>query len=129
MAVRSGAETIIGNSSILNNAQFYQHAIIGGPVNIRGFRAQRFWGKSSFYNQNELRYITNIKSRLMNAKAGLVAFFDNGRVWLPGEKSGTLHTSYGGGILIAPFYKISASVTYGISNESSLLQIGVNTLF
>jgi hypothetical protein len=129
LAVRGGFETIIGNSSIINNAQFNQHAVIGGPVNIRGFRAERFWGKTSFYNQNELRYITNIKTHLMNAKAGLLAFFDNGRVWLPGEKSKTLHTSYGGGILLAPFYKISLFATYGISNESKLLQVGVNTLF
>ena len=122
-------ETIVGNNSIVNNAQYTQHTIIGGPVNIRGFRTQRFWGKTSFYNQNELRYITNIKTHFMNAKAGLLAFFDNGRVWLPGENSGTLHTSYGGGILIAPFYKISASFTYGITNESRLLQLAVNTLF
>ena len=129
LAIRAGTETIVGNSSVINNAQFYQHAVIGGPVYIRGFRAERFWGKTSFYNQNEVRYITNIKTRLLNAKAGLLAFFDNGRVWIPGENSGTLHTSYGGGILIAPFYKISASITYGITNESRLLQVGVNTLF
>ena len=119
----------MGNSSVINNAQFNQHAVIGGPANIRGFRAERFWGKASFYNQNEIRYITNIKSYFLNAKAGLLAFFDDGRVWIPGESSNVLHTSYGGGILIAPFYKISAFIIYGISNESNLLQIGVNTLF
>lgn len=129
LAIRSGVETIIGNSSIINNAQYYQHAIIGGPIQIRGYRTERFWGKASFYNQNELRYITDIHTHLMNAKAGLLAFFDNGRVWVPGEKSNILHTSYGGGILIAPFYKLSASVTYGISKESNLLQVSINTLF
>jgi hypothetical protein len=129
LAIRGGGETIIGNKSVINNAQFLQHSIIGGPVNIRGYKAERFWGKSSFYNQNELRFITNIKSRLMNAKAGLLVFFDDGRVWLPGEQSNTLHTSYGGGVMLAPFHKISASLTYGISNETSLLQLGISTLF
>jgi hypothetical protein len=129
LAERAGIETIAGNSSVVNNAQYSQHAIIGGPVNIRGYRAERFWGKTAFYNQNELRYITTIKTHLLNAKAGLLAFFDNGRVWLPAENSGILHTSYGGGLLIAPFYKICVTVTYGITNESKLLQVGVNTLF
>ncbi|MEO7801655.1 MAG: BamA/TamA family outer membrane protein [Ginsengibacter sp.] len=129
VAIRAGGEMIIGNSSIVNNAQFNQHAIIGGPVFLRGYRAERFWGKSSFYNQNELRFITNIRSSLLNAKAGLLAFFDDGRVWLPGESSNTLHTSYGGGLMIAPFNKISASITYGISKETQVLQFVVNTLF
>lgn len=110
LAARTGIETIVGNSSVIDHAQFYQHAVIGGPVNIRGFRGERFWGKTSFYNQNELRYITSFKTRLMNAKAGLPVFIDNGKVWIPRENSGSLHTSYGGGILIAPFYKISASI-------------------
>ena len=65
----------------------------------------------------------------MNAKAGLLAFFDNGRVWMPEDTSTTLHTSYGGGILIAPFYKISMTMVYGITKETRLLQFGVNTLF
>lgn len=129
LAIKVGGEMIIGNSSVVNNAQFNQHAIIGGPVFIRGYRAERFWGKSSFYNQNDLRFITNIRSRLLNAKAGLLAFFDDGRVWLPGENSNTLHTSYGGGLIIAPFNKISATVTCGISKETKLLQFGINTLF
>jgi hypothetical protein len=129
LAERIGIETIVGNSALGSNAQYTQHTIIGGPVNIRGYRAERFWGKTSFYNQNELRYITDIKTHLMNAKAGLLVFFDNGRVWSPGENSGNLHTSYGGGLLIAPFDKISVTITYGITNESKLLQLGVNTLF
>jgi hypothetical protein len=129
LAIRSGVETIVGNSSLVNNAQFYQHAIIGGPVNVRGYRAERFWGRTSFYNQNELRYITKIKTKIMNAKAGVIAFFDNGRVWMPEDTSKTLHTSYGGGILIAPFYKICVTVVYGITKETNLLQFGINTLF
>jgi hemolysin activation/secretion protein len=128
LAIRSGVETIVGNSSLVDNAQFYQHAIIGGPVNIRGYRAERFWGKTSFYNQNELRYITDLRTYLLNAKVGILAFFDDGRVWMPKEKSNTIHTSYGGGILVAPFYKISAFIIYGITKEQNLLQFGVNTL-
>jgi hemolysin activation/secretion protein len=113
----------------LNSAEFYEHAVIGGSSNLRAFKRERFWGKSSFYNNNELRYITNIRSHLLNAKAGLLVFFDDGRVWMPGENDNNFHTSYGGGILLAPFNKISATVTYGISKESRLINFRVNKLF
>jgi outer membrane protein assembly factor BamA len=129
LAVRGGAATVAGNTSILNNAQFYEHAVIGGPQSLRGFKRERFWGKTSFYNNNELRFITDVRTILFNAKAGLLLFFDDGRVWMPHENSSMVHTGYGAGFLFAPFNKISATVTYGTSKESSLIQVRLNTLF
>lgn len=128
-AIKAGASTIVGNSSVINSAEFYEHAMIGGPLNLRGFNRERFWGKTSFYNNNELRYITNVKTHLVNGKAGILVFVDDGRVWLPNESSNAMHVGYGAGILLAPFDKISATVTYGISHESKLLQLRFNTLF
>ena len=127
MSFNFGGETILGNTEVLNSAQLYQHAVIGGPESLRGYRTERFWGKSSFHNNNELRYITNLRSYLLNAKIGLLAFFDDGRVWLPGEDSNLFHTSYGAGILLAPFNKFCAQVTYGISSEAKLIQLKFNT--
>jgi hypothetical protein len=129
LALRGGAATIIGNSAVINNAQFYQHAVIGGPNSLRGFRRERFWGKTSLYNNNELRFITDLKTRVFKAKAGLLVFFDDGRVWMPHESSNTLHTAYGAGILLAPFDKISAALTYGISKEARMIQVRINQLF
>jgi len=103
--------------------------VVGGPESLRGFKRERFWGKTSFYNNNELRYITNIKTHVLNAKAGLLVFFDDGRVWIPNEKSNTLHTAYGAGIMLAPFNKFCGTITYGISKESNLIQIKINKLF
>jgi len=128
LAIVLGGKAISGNNNVVNNAQWFQHAIIGGPENMRGYRAERFWGKSAVYNKNELRFITNLRSRLMNGKVGLLLFEDNGRVWLPGETSNTIHSSYGGGIIIVPFYKINTSFTYGITSESRLFQLSVSTL-
>jgi outer membrane protein assembly factor BamA len=128
LAIKAGAATIAGNN-ILNSANFYEHAVIGGPENLRGFYRERFWGKTSFYNNNELRYITNVKTHLVNGKAGLLVFLDDGRVWMPGEGSDVMHVGYGAGIILAPFNKISAVVTYGISHESKLLQLSFNKLF
>jgi outer membrane protein assembly factor BamA len=107
----------------------YEHAIIGGPETLRGYRMDRFWGKTAFYNNNELRFITNLRIYLLNAKAGLLAFFDDGRVWIPGEHSNDLHTSYGAGILLAPFRLLPFTITYGISDETRLFRFRINTLF
>ncbi|CAN5368304.1 hypothetical protein BH20BAC1_BH20BAC1_00710 [soil metagenome] len=120
LAIISGVATVTGNPL------FYQYPEIGGGMNLRGFQRQRFYGKTTFYNSNELRFLPEIKSYLMNGKLGLVAFVDNGRVWLPGENSDTWHMGYGGGLLIAPFNKILADITYGISNEDNVIQFRFN---
>jgi len=127
LSIKAGASTIVGNSNLLNNVQVIQYAVIGGPESLRGYRWERFWGKTAVYNNNELRFITNIKSYIMNAKVGLFAFFDNGRVWIPNESSNTIHTSYGGGVLLAPFNKIAFIVTYGVSPEEKIVQLKINT--
>jgi hypothetical protein len=127
LAVRVGGETIV-NNDVLNSGQAYEHAIVGGPRTIRGYRRERFWGKTSFYNNNELRYITNFRSYLMNGKIGFFAFFDQGRVWMPGERSNKMHISYGPGIMLVPFYKYNLSATYGITEEIRLVQLRLNRM-
>jgi len=129
LAIKAGVATLLCKSALLNSAEFYEHSIIGGPENLRAFKRERFWGKTSFYNNNELRYIGNVRTHLLNAKAGLLIFFDDGRVWMPHENAGGLHSGYGGGILLAPFNMICGTITYGISKESRLIQVRLNKLF
>lgn len=129
LVIKTGGSTVVNNSEALNTANYYEHAIIGGPVTLRGFRKDRFWGQSALYNTNDLRFITNIRTHWLNAKAGALIFFDEGRVWMPNESSRTLHTSYGCGIMLAPFRKISGTLTYGISKESRLFQATVYKIF
>jgi hypothetical protein len=129
LAIRAGGATVVGSSAVLNSAQIFQHAVIGGPETLRGYPFDRFWGKTSFYNNNELRFITNLKTYVLNAKFGLLAFFDNGRVWIPDEDSNTLHTSYGGGVMLVPFNAINLTLTYGVSKESRLFQFWINAFF
>jgi hypothetical protein len=123
LAIKAGAATIT------ETPNFYHYVSIGGAQNLRGFDRDRFWGKSAFYNNNELRFITPIRSYIMNGHIGLLAFLDDGRVWMPSETSDTWHYGYGGGLLIAPFHLLSAQVTYGISKESKYLQLQLNKYF
>ncbi len=129
ICIRAGGSTIVGPASVLNNALSVQHAIVGGFDDLRGYTLQRFWGRSAFYNNNELRFITNMRTYLLNATIGLIAFFDDGRVWMPNEDSDLMHTSYGGGLLLAPFHFASFTLTYGISDEMKLFQLRFNSLF
>jgi hemolysin activation/secretion protein len=123
LAIKTGASTISGTPL------FYQYPSIGQSYNLRGFRRERFSGKSTAYNNVELRFISKFRSYLFNGKAGLMAFMDNGRVWLPGEDSDKIHTTYGGGVLIAPFNMVSAAITYGVSDEIKMLQFRLGILF
>ena len=117
MVLLGGAQTVTGKP------EFYQYASIGGGQTFRGFRLGRFYGKSAYYNNNTLRYMKDVKGHLYRGKFGLLTFYDNGRVWYPGETSNTIHSAYGGGILLAPFNKIYGEVTYGISDEEKLIQL------
>lgn len=116
LAISAGAATVSGNP------EFYQYPAVGGGANIRGYLRDRFRGKTAFYNSNELRFITNINSYFFRGKAGLVAFFDEGRVWMPGENSNTLHHGYGAGIIVAPFNFTFLNITYAISKETTQIQ-------
>lgn len=117
LAVRNTGSTITGDP------KFYQLNAIGGSQNLRGYRRDRFRGRSSFVNNTELQYLFDFKSYLFNGKAGFVGFYDIGRVWHPAEKSDVWHSGYGAGIIIAPFNKAMFSVTAGLSKENRLLHL------
>ena len=65
----------------------------------------------------------------MNGKIGLNVFYDQGRVWNPNENSETWHTDYGAGLLLAPFNKLFANITYGISKEAKMINVRVYKSF
>ncbi len=113
--IRAGAETVTGNP------EFYQYPSIGGPI-LRGFVLDRFRGKTAVYNTNDLRFISPIHTYFFNGKAGLQVFFDDGRVWMPGENSNVWHTAYGAGIIVAPFNFLYADFNIGFSKYESSIQ-------
>lgn len=81
-----------------NGYEFFQAASIGGVDGLRGFRNQRFAGKTAYYQNTDLRYsFTEIKTRILPSTLGVFASFDYGRVWLPQDTDNFWHTSYGGG--------------------------------
>lgn len=122
LAVKTGAATLTGSP------EFYQLNRLGGGSTLRGFLRFRYYGKSAVYNQNELQWNFNVKSYLFKGKMGLLALLDNGRVWQPGETSDLWHVGVGGGLMLAPFNKISITGTYTKSNEAARINVRVGRL-
>ncbi len=122
-AVRAGGAAISGD------ANYYHLGKLGGNVNLRGYARERFYGKTSFYNNNEIRLITNTRNFIFNGKVGVFGFFDNGRVWYPAEISNKWHFGYGGGILLSPFNKVMLTATYGISEEGTQILFKAGMFF
>lgn len=124
-AVRTGVATILND-----DYEFFQANTLGGTANLRGYRRDRFAGKTSLYNNTEIRYRFNyLRGYVFRGQYGLLSFFDNGRVWMPDETSHTWHYSYGGGIWFLPYNKIAFTATYGISKEDRILVIKAGFLF
>lgn len=81
--------------------EFYQAAILGGNTGLRGYRLQRFSGKSAFAAGGDLRYsFDRFKTSFLPFQIGVFGGYDIGRVWTQGEESSLWHDSYGGGIWV-----------------------------
>ena len=116
--------TSFGASHIAGNYEFEQAQYLGYRQNLRGFRIQRFAGRSKMYNNSELRLIkNNADLGLFRGSIGLLAFNDVGRVWADNEKSNVWHDGYGWGILVAPLnrFVITAYLMYSKEEKNLLL--------
>ena len=124
LAVRVGGATNFGDFN------FYQANYIGGTENLRGYRKDRFAGRTSFYQNTDIRIrLFNFGTYLLSGDVGILGFNDFGRVWIDDEDSDTLHHGYGGGIWLAPYNVAVISASYGISKEESLIYIKFGFLF
>lgn len=122
--------TRFGGGMNLADYELYQANTLGGLTNLRGLRRTRFSGKSSFYNNTEVRIkVLNIKSYLFPAYAGVLAFNDIGRVWNTKENSEKWHHGYGAGVWLAPFNMVVITGMYGISEEDNLFSVKAGLFF
>lgn len=116
-----------GLSTITGNPDFYQYNVIGANI-VRGYHRWRFYGKTAFYNQNELRWIREFDGSI-RGRFGLFGLYDVGRVWMPGESSNKLHFGYGAGIILSPYGKVTVTAAYAISNEDKRFHFSAGTAF
>jgi hypothetical protein len=120
----------LGGTINKGNYDFYQASMLGGGTQanldqtLRGFPKTRFIGQNSLYTNLELRLsLLNYRLYLLPAKTGILAFFDTGRVWAPGEDSSMWHKGYGGGFWVSVINRITVSATVARSKEGTFLNI------
>lgn len=113
-----------GYESISGEYDFFKAPTLGGPgrgrASLRGYRAERFRDDNIFYHITDLRVhlLTSI-NKFIPFSIGLHGGFDYGRTWTDGEVSDVWHTSYGGGLWIAPIKVIVLSFGQYVSEEDT----------
>lgn len=78
---------------------FYHAPSLGGNSGLRGYRNERFTGKTAFYHSTDIKlrlkqYITAVAP----VTIGIFGGFDYGRVWIKNDTSNTWHNAVGGGL-------------------------------
>ncbi|KHJ36591.1 outer membrane protein/protective antigen OMA87 [Pedobacter glucosidilyticus] len=123
-AIRLGAETNIGDY------QFYHASSLGNNENLRGFRNQRFSGKTAYFANTEVRIpVTKIRGYILTGDFGVFGFYDTGRVHSAQIESNTWHQGYGPGVWLNLFDNIFISLGYGFSREDKVLSFNTGFRF
>ena len=116
--------TRIGGGYNFGDFEFFQANTLDGNSNLRGYRKTRFAGRSSFYNNFDLRLkLFSFKSVITPGSFGLVGFNDFGRVWVEDENSDKWHHGYGGGVWLSPLDEAVISFMLAFSEEESPLPL------
>ena len=106
--------TKIQFQGVIGDYFFFQAPTLGGTDYLRGYRRERFRGRSLLAQNNNLhiRLTDRISRKYFPAGAGVTASFDHGRVWLNNEESKKWHYNWGLGIWISPLnaFVVSAGV-------------------
>lgn len=114
--------TRLGWSKNYGDYEFPQAMYLGGTDNLRGYRKQRFAGRSMLFNNTEIRLrLFDFNTYLFPGSFGVLAFNDVGRVWADGESSIDWHVGYGGGIWIAPIRRFVITAVVAHSKEENIL--------
>ena len=102
------ATKLKGHINFGDNFEFYQAANLGANNGLRGYRNERFTGKSAFGQSSDLRLnLSKVKTGLVPLYIGFYGGFDYGRVWVddslvldPSYNSNGWNTSAGGGVFV-----------------------------
>lgn len=115
-ALRFGYALTIGSFE-LPQAQY-----LSGTDNLRGYRRNRFAGRSVLYQNTEVRVkLVDFNAYLFPGSLGVLFFNDVGKVWLANVNSATWHDGYGGGVWVSPIKRFVITASVAHSAEESLL--------
>ena len=127
LVIKTRAEAHI---NIGKEYEFYQAAQLGANSGLRGYRLERYTGKSSFGTGADLRYSFNtVKTSFLPFQPGIYVGYDLGRVWMDSQNSDKWHDSYGGGIWINSADAIQGNISLFAGEEGARFQFGIGLKF
>ncbi|CAN5551397.1 metallophosphoesterase [soil metagenome] len=99
--------------------EFFQMPTIGADQGLRGYRTERFYGKSSFWQSTDIRIrFGSSYNETLPFTIGIFGGFDYGRVWEKEIEPRTWHYDYGGGVWFAPIDLLTFSIGAFIPAEA-----------
>ncbi len=114
--------TRFGYGKNFGKFEFPQAYYLGGTENLRGYRRDRFGGRSAVFNNTELRFkVADFNTYLFPGSFGLLVFNDVGKVKVDGEKSSDWHVGNGGGLWLAPVKRFVITALATRSKEEKFL--------
>ena len=123
--------TVLKGKALLDDQyEFYHAATVGGDLDLRGFRNQRFYGKQSFYQSTDIRWsLGKLQNGLAPVRYGIFGGFDYGRVWLKADTSDKWHQSAGAGIWFNGVSLLTAKAAYFYSSDGGRLSFSLGLGF
>jgi outer membrane protein assembly factor BamA len=114
----------VGAGHNFGSFEFPQAQYLGGTENLRGYRKDRFAGRTMAYNNTEVRLkLADFTAYLFPGSFGIFVFNDVGRVWSDHEESTDWHVGNGGGIWISPVRRFVLTAAYTRSKEEKGLPL------
>ncbi|NQU86776.1 MAG: BamA/TamA family outer membrane protein, partial [Mariniphaga sp.] len=124
---------IRGGGTLSSGAMpFYKFNNLGQNSFLRGYRKNRFAGKSMvFFNTDVKLQILDISTAVVPVKFGIRGFFDIGRVYTNNITSDKLHLGYGGGIYLIPLeksYSLGLNMAFSEEEKNGLIvfELGIS---
>ena len=127
LVIKTRAEAQI---NIGQEFEFYQAARLGADSGLRGYRMERYTGKSSFGAGADLRYaFDTVKTGFLPFQIGVYTGYDLGRVWMDNQNSKLWHDSYGGGIWINSAESVQGNFSLFSGSEGARFEFGLGFKF
>ena len=124
MVLRSGGGTVIGDFP------FFGAMFLGGENNLRGYKRDRFSGKSMLFGQAEFRTFLTETTIIIKGRLGINVFAGTGRVFTKFDTSSMWHPSYGAGVWMSFLDKeFNVTATIAFSPETVALYAGTSFSF
>jgi len=96
-AAGSSVALRVGAKHVWGRFPYHAAAFLGGAATLRGYRRERFAGRTAAFANAELRARLARFTLIVPGTLGALVLADAGRVFVTGQSSRRWHTSAGGG--------------------------------